>query len=391
MLVAIGFLVASSPVIYRDHPDWMVWSLGAVSLLALIAVRWRFHITAALAVFVIWASASVIWTYDIQNTWIDVATLALSVVLGSALAAFGAATAARGLFLGSCVAVVASLAAGLLLPRLARSADFDGALVGIYAHRNFLASVAVLGLAITVAYLLNSKTTRARLGYLLALALFALTSVQTQSGTAMIISAMVLVGGSLLWILRASGPMGRFALVPILIASIALTIPLLLRALPDLAHLVGRDLTLTGRVDIWGIVMTVSAERPLTGFGWGGVWRGDLGDSIRATFGWDTANSAHNAFLDALIQVGWIGAALLSCAVVVAMIRSIRLAMVSAHYAWMALVLVALLVNSVSESQATRVIGTFLIALVSAVAWAENKALRIRHREPLANKVPQAL
>lgn len=210
----------------------------------------------------------------------------------------------------------------------------------------------------------------------MTVALFAITSFQTQSGTAIVITLVVALGAAVLWLFRTVGPLGRQALVPIVIVAIIVAIPLLIRSLPTLTQSVGRDLTFTGRTDIWNIVLTMSVERPLTGFGWGGVWRGDLGDMIRATFGWDTANSAHNAFLDAVIQVGWIGAVLLVWAVFVALFRSIGLSLRSSNYTWMALLMIALVINSVSESQATRVIGTFLLALISSVAWAERRSMR---------------
>lgn len=375
-LVAATLLVASAPVIYRDHSEWLLASLAVLGVTALMMARWRVHVTGAVALFVLWATVSLFWTSDPANSWIDVPTLVVSVILGSSLASFGARVAARGLFLGTCIAAAASLAVGIVLPRIGRSVEFDGALIGIYAHRNFLASVAVLGLALAVSFLFDAKSSKTRFAYAIAVALFAIASFQTQSGTAIVITLVVTLGASVLWLFRTVGPLGRLALVPIVIVAIVVAIPPLVRSIPALAESVGRDLTFTGRTDIWNIVLTMSAERPLTGFGWGGVWRGDLGDVIRATFGWDTANSAHNAFLDAVIQVGWIGAALLVWAVLVALFRSIGLSLRSSSYTWMALLMIALVINSVSESQATRVIGTFLVAMISSIAWAERKSLR---------------
>lgn len=323
--------------------------------------------TVWLSIFVVWASLSSFWTFDLVGTAIDVTTLIASVAIGFAIATFGARLVAAGLLAGSAIATIASLMVGAFLPRYGRSVEFAGAFTGIYAHRNFLASVAVICLALSIAHLIGAKTARRRVGLLAIAAVSLLAIALTLSGSAIVLSVAVLIVAPTIWIMRKLGPLGRLGVIPIFaVLLVGVVVPAAVRLFPELAAGVGRDVTLTGRTEIWDIVASISAEQPVLGYGWGGVWRGEVGDSVRALFGWDTARSAHNGYLDALLQVGWVGVVLLAAASIAFAIRAVRLAVASAEFAWMPLVLIAVAVNSFSESLLTRPLGTFLIATIAA-------------------------
>lgn len=69
-----------------------------------------------------------------------------------------------------------------------------------------------------------------------------------------------------------------------------------------------RDLTLTGRTDIWTYAIDKILERPWLGYGFAGFWHGLDGESayvVRAVR-WATPN-AHNGYLDFILQLGIIG------------------------------------------------------------------------------------
>jgi O-antigen ligase len=76
--------------------------------------------------------------------------------------------------------------------------------------------------------------------------------------------------------------------------------------------MLGRDITLTGRTDIWHDVYGVASSNPLFGVGYGGFWIGRL-----ANIQWDANLSwvlgqAHNGYIDTYLQIGLIGSALLA-------------------------------------------------------------------------------
>lgn len=75
-----------------------------------------------------------------------------------------------------------------------------------------------------------------------------------------------------------------------------------------LLGLVGKDPTLTGRTEIWALVIEKIQDRPILGYGFAGFWQGLRGESasiIRA-LRWPVPNS-HNGYLDFILQLGFAG------------------------------------------------------------------------------------
>lgn len=70
----------------------------------------------------------------------------------------------------------------------------------------------------------------------------------------------------------------------------------------------GKDVTLTGRTDLWYMAFTMIQQRPWLGFGYSGFWLGAQGFSgyIWNVIGWP-APHAHNGFLDLWLDLGLIG------------------------------------------------------------------------------------
>ena len=89
----------------------------------------------------------------------------------------------------------------------------------------------------------------------------------------------------------------------------------------DLVAIVGRDATLTGRTDIWRIVLDAIWQKPLLGFGYAAAT-----DFIRpllvAQIG-SAAVDAHNGYLDVLLGTGIVGLAVLVFWILSVIIRGI--------------------------------------------------------------------
>jgi exopolysaccharide production protein ExoQ len=76
-----------------------------------------------------------------------------------------------------------------------------------------------------------------------------------------------------------------------------------------LVESVGRDSTLTGRTDLWKILLTVN-EHPLLGAGYESFWLGERLEKIWAMLPW-RANEAHNGYLEVFLNLGLVGLAIL--------------------------------------------------------------------------------
>lgn len=67
----------------------------------------------------------------------------------------------------------------------------------------------------------------------------------------------------------------------------------------------GKDLTLSGRSDLWEMIIAKIWERPLLGYGFYGFWTSPDAIKLRATLNW--ASNAHNGFLELLLELGFLG------------------------------------------------------------------------------------
>ncbi len=70
----------------------------------------------------------------------------------------------------------------------------------------------------------------------------------------------------------------------------------------------GRESTLTGRTDIWHLVLGMTGN-PLVGTGFESFWLGSRLQKMWSIYWWHP-NEAHNGYLEVYLTLGWIGIAL---------------------------------------------------------------------------------
>ncbi|MGH9327938.1 MAG: O-antigen ligase family protein [Terriglobia bacterium] len=76
----------------------------------------------------------------------------------------------------------------------------------------------------------------------------------------------------------------------------------------------GKDPTLTGRTEIWNLVLSMPVNR-LVGTGFESFWIGPRLQHIWSLYWWHP-NEAHNGYIEVLLNLGWIGVCLLVCLLV---------------------------------------------------------------------------
>ena len=159
----------------------------------------------------------------------------------------------------------------------------------------------------TELYILVASRGRPRWRFVL-LALFLALLALSRSATALTASATYLAaaGGFLLW--KRDRPLG---VVAALVASIFLLsiIALILFEPEYLLAAAGKDIGLTGRTELWGVVVQLIRDRPVFGYGYRSMWLPDdpyriLADEL--TGGWGVTSS-HNAFLEMTLELGAVG------------------------------------------------------------------------------------
>jgi exopolysaccharide production protein ExoQ len=312
----------------------LVWLPAYAAILGLMLFRidrlWRaWPAMIALAALVGLAFASRYWSIDFATTMRRVIALAIS--CGFALylgAVFRGPHLPRLLMHTALVMAVGSLVMVFAFPSIGvHHLDNAGLWRGLWYEKNQMGAVMVIG-ATAAAACLASPDPR-RLLPLATLLLSGLLVLATQSKTSLLclMAGLALIGG--FRVLRRGG--AAFSVLAIWAAVVLTGLGVWLWETHSVAVLeaLGKDPSLTGRTDIWASLMRKVADRPWTGYGYGAFW-GRVGESapadwVRKETGW-LVPSAHNGWIDLLVQLGWPGAvlvgALMAGTTLVAVFRS---------------------------------------------------------------------
>jgi exopolysaccharide production protein ExoQ len=225
-----------------------------------------------------------------------------------------------------------------------------GAWRGIYIHKNPFGQTMVLSSLIFLSLSLRKGIT----GWvpMLGLAVSALMILMSASSSSLInfatLVAIFMVLRITLWpervmipVIFTLGAVGCFASL------------FFVEAVELVVGAVGKDLTLTGRTDIWPIVIRQGLQRPILGYGYSGFW-GDWsspGAAVWKDYGW-LAPNAHSGFIDLWIQLGFVGAAIFLIGFLGMFVRSFRLSkqVDSSLYSWSVIYLVFTCLVNFTES-----------------------------------------
>ncbi len=345
-----------------------------------------------LVVLVLHAFASKYWSIDPETTQRRVIALAItgafSIYLG---ATFRGPHLPRLLMHAGLMMGIGSVIMVFAFPAIGMHQQDNAPLWrGLWYEKNQMGIVMVA--AATTAAACLAADGRRWLLPALTLVLSAGLALATQSKTSLL---CLIVGIGLvfsLWAMRRGGP--AFTVVGIWVAVIvmagvgyvAITDPaMVLTAL-------GKDPSLTGRTDIWSALMSRVAEHPWTGYGYSAFWGKDSVPAafIRQETQWPVP-SAHNGWIDLLIQLGWPGAiltgAVVAFAAVATLIRIGGAGMREGYFglAYLAVFLLLSMSESVLLSQ-SNLPWTLLLAILARAVAPGPEPVRI----PLAPRRRQA-
>ncbi len=295
-LIVAGLCVWRFETIVRAWPAWII--VGGLILYALASKYWSIHpdVTQRRTIALAFSSA-------------------FAVYLG---AAFPGRTLPRVLSEAGLLMGIGSLVLVFAWPAIGvHHGDNDGLWRGLWYEKNQMGLVMVAS-AVSAAACLASGDPRRRLP-IATLLISSLLVLATQSKTSLVcwLLGVGLIGG--LWTLRQVGP--ALAVVGVWLGTVIGSIGILIAvgAPGVVLEALGKDPSLTGRTDIWAALMRRVDERPMTGYGYGAFWErtSPQADFIRLETGWDVP-SAHNGWIDLLVQVGWPGAIIVGCVIALA-------------------------------------------------------------------------
>lgn len=292
-----------------------------------------------LLAFVVLAVASVAWSIDAPVTarrLIRVLTI-VAVAAGFALMAWHAQRFQNVVRPALTLVLLGSLVFGAGWPALGIHTDSTGVLAGAWHglanHKNALGDLACIGMIFWLHAWLSKEA--GALPALTGLALAAACLLLSRSSTSLVATGFTLLFLTLL--LRSPRGLRRFMpwIVALFVAALLAYTLVLLRILPGMHTLLspigaitGKDMTFTGRTDIWDIMWEHIRLHPVLGTGYGAYWTGTEPGmpsfEFVARLGFDPA-SAHNGYLDILNELGAVGLAVLFGYLGVFVAQSLRL------------------------------------------------------------------
>lgn len=269
-----------------------------------------------------WALFSTLWSVTPDITFRRGIAATLGALYGLLLAVrYRPEEVLRMLGWALAIVTLASLIAIVLIPDWAvMSGLHEGAWRGVLFHKNAFGRIMVLAWIVFQAQIGLAKNGRALWWRMLQMIAILLV-IGSRSAGALVLLMFAVATIVLLRVWRSLPQLLRPA-VGSLAFAFALPGALLLPELLEAAlGLLGKDLTLTGRIPLWLLLIPLALERPLLGYGYGAFWLGESGPSATVwALTWD-APHAHNGFLDLWLEIGIVGAIFGALLLIIPLVR----------------------------------------------------------------------
>jgi len=204
--------------------------------------------------------------------------------------------------------IAASIVFSLAFPQygLDQTGGHPDAWKGIFSAKNYLGNLALFFLTVAMSY--RPRATFLRL-VRVSQVLFCLTAIAfSRAATAYMLTAIYVVYFVILKTLHGFRKKDYLVVCLILAGTLFAAVVVIAVWPNSLFNLLGKDLTLTGRTQIWTSALESIAKRPLLGYGYQAFWLGLEGESYRVILDveWVLAQ-AQNGYLDVLLEMGVAG------------------------------------------------------------------------------------
>ena len=256
-------------------------------------------------------AASILWSISPNETYNNLKALLRNSLLGVYLATHY--TPKQQMHLFALVTGIAAILSFVLSPLpeygFAEFGGHQGLWIGIYTHKQILGRMMSLGAISLLITAWDSPKYRnwALFGFVLAVLLVLLSGSRT---------AWIALGVSMSFmpfykIFKQKYRQRTILLVFAVLITQVVVVFITSNIETIVVDLLGKNLELSSRTDIWNFAIQQGLEKPLLGYGYRAFWPSLSLDFIASKFWRTTAFHAHNGFLDVFLQLGFIG--LLSC------------------------------------------------------------------------------
>lgn len=281
------------------------------------------------------------------------------------------------------IIMLASIVAFFVAPQIALDPSHIGQWRGIVGHKNSFGES--MGIAVVLMSLVRFRRNRWAQPFFFCMAFVLL--LLSHSATAAGVAVIVLCSSPFWGVARLKVNQRVIAYTVCTILAVAVAVFIYLRSDLFLA-LLGKDSTLTGRSDLWRLVMNAISKRPFLGYGYEAFWEGYKGESraIILESGW-LVPMAHNGYLELGLSLGLAGFA----AFLFASFKYVQLAMEYIRYErrpiayWPMAYFCFFTIHNLAESTLlTRTTFQFLFFVVIATSLQQGRQRRMQEGYALA-------
>jgi exopolysaccharide production protein ExoQ len=178
-----------------------------------------------------------------------------------------------------------------------------GSWKGVFGHKNVLSRYMVLSAIIFLLSLIYTRRYKLVMWAGLASSIVLVALSTSRTGLAVLASLVFLIP----LYSRLKFKSIASSIFPILLVLIGgSTVIFLVSNTEMLLGALGRDVTLTGRTELWTASWEQAMQRPILGYGYGSFWKTILAYEVWTKVGWATPHS-HNGYIDTLIDLGFVG------------------------------------------------------------------------------------
>jgi len=161
-------------------------------------------------------------------------------------------------------------------------------------------------------------------------------------------------------------------LATVVIAALCLSLFAIFIA-PNLLSVLGRDPTLTGRTEIWNLVLGMTGN-PLLGTGFESFWLGSRLQTMWSIYWWHP-NEAHNGYIEIFLDLGWMGVALLAVLLLTGLRNTLNAVRQQAEAGGLMLAyFVTVLIYNFTESAFRELDPIWFVLLLSVIAVQESSS-----------------
>lgn len=204
------------------------------------------------------------------------------------------------------IVALISLAMYFLVPSIGHETaeGYEHAMRGVFSQKNSMGAAMLLASTWYVYQVVDNPRSVAK--PLMCLGLLYVCVFLADSATSLLITMIVAAVGALFW----SEGNWRRRMVVVYVFAVAATFMIAFVVLDtaQLLLLLNRDPTFTGRLPLWTFSLDAALQRPWLGYGYSGFWNENSPavQTIWAAIDWK-APSAHNGYIDIMLQIGFVG------------------------------------------------------------------------------------